>query len=212
MKEKLTPKTAVTVVTGILFAVYAAYNIFIIFKDRSALSSKAILISALVALIFLIFAGFMLTAGVKTKNIRFVKIRGAVFMIALAAVFLLKLNRIRSMIAYLDFSSLTTVWFDLTYFMTLIAMLLLFIYYTFILKRYPLYPKAAVALPTTAMVLFLLSLVIELVLFIAFGIISEASPLRTAVIRPVFYLGFAGMSAYFLFPPEAVQTNLRKTF
>ena len=77
--------------------------------------------------------------------------------------------------------------------------------YTFFLRRLPLFPRAVVFLPLIALILFALSLIIEIILFFAYRMLLEDSVLRTVVIRPVFYLGFIGLSAHFLFPPEIVD-------
>ena len=87
----------------------------------------------------------------------------------------------------------------------LAAMVILFLYYTFFLRRLPLFPRAVVFLPLIALILFALSLIIEIILFLAYGMLLEDSVLRTVVIRPVFYFGFIGLSAHFLFPPEIVD-------
>lgn len=203
MKQKMILRQLNVKLTGFLFFVYSAYNVFIAISDgKRGIPPEGILISIVVALMFAVFAGFMLTwsVGVKTKNMLFLSIRRTAFIIALLVVFFLKLRMAVKVIAYLDFSELHTVLYGVSYLMTQVGLLLLIIYYAFILKRVSFYPGAAVALPTIAIILFLCSLILEAILFFVYGIGVEDSMLRTAVIRPVFYLGFIGLSLYFLFP------------
>ncbi len=115
MKLKL-KKLNVTL-TALLFALYSLYNILIIYKDKASLSSQAILISVIVALMYLVFTGFVVTAGVETKNIRFLIGRRVAFIIALITVFLLKLRMSGQVIAYLDFTKLHTVLYGCAYLM-----------------------------------------------------------------------------------------------
>ena len=205
MQQKMKQRQWIEKLTGLLFSAYSAYNVFVVVRDgKRGLSPEGILISIVVALIFAVFAGFLWTwqAGVKAKDMRFLMIRRTTFIIALLAVFALKLRMAGKVIAYLDFSKIHTVVYGAAYLMTQAALLLLIVYYVFILKMLPLYPKASVILPAIAMVLFLCSLILEAILFFAYGIGLEASPLRTIVSRPVFYLGFIGLCVYFLIPPE----------
>lgn len=206
MKQKPTLRRLNIKLTGLLFAAYSAYNIFIVARDSGrGLSSEGKLISVVVALMFAVFAFFVWTAGWNTRDIRFLMIRRTAFIIALLAVFALKLRMAGKVVAYLDFSRLHTVLYVGAYAMTQAALLMLFVYYVFILKSLPFYPMASVLLPVFAMILFLCSLILETVLFFVYGIGLEASMLRTAVMRPVFYLGFVGLSAYFLFPPHLTK-------
>ena len=200
MKQKLTPKWFIIKLTGILFAVYSVYNIFIIFKDRSSLPREGIIISAIIAVLFALLAGFALTSEV--RDLRFLTIRITVFPVALLAVFLLKLRMVIRNIEFIDFTKPYTVLNGGAYFATLTALIILFIYYAFILRRINNYPKASVILPLTAMLLFVAGFVMEIILFFGFKIGIEANLLRTVVIRPVFYLSFIGLSAYFLFPAQ----------
>ena len=101
-----------------------------------------------------------------------------------------------------DFSKDYTILYGVSYFLTLAALLIVFVYYTFIIKNLPYHPKASVILPVFAMMMFLFCLVLEIILFAACKMLVEANPLRTAVIRPVFYLGFIFLCIYFLFPLE----------
>ena len=177
--------------------------VFIAVRDgKRGLSSQGILISIVVALMFAVLAGFVWTAGVKMKDMRFQIARRTAFIIALLAVFALKLRMAGEVIAYLDFSKIYTVLYGGAYFMTQAALLLLIIYYVFILKNLPFYPRASVSLPTIAIILFLCSLILEAILFFVYGIGPEANTLRTLVMRPVFYLGFICLSLYFLFTPQ----------
>lgn len=207
-------KKVIVTLTALLFASYSAYNIFIAVRDgKRGLSPQAILISVVVALLYAVFTGFMITVGNNTKDIRFLIGRRVAFIIALLAVFALKLRMVGQVLAYLDFNKLYTVLYGCAYLTTQIGLLLLLAYYIFILKRLPLYPRASVALPLIAAILFLCSLVIEAVLFFAYGIGLEANALRTIVMRPVFYFGLIGLSLYFLFPtpttnPSPAQRSL----
>ena len=212
MKEKLTPRRLILKPTGVLFAAYAAYQIFILIRDGGTLSSEGKFISTLIMLLFAVFTAFVWTDEVPAKNTPFLLIRRIVFIVALFAVFVLKLRVADRAVAYLDLLKLRSdlyggpylpqsVLYGGAYFMTLTALLLLSVCYTFVLRDRTLYPRAAVILPVSAMILFLCSLICETVLLLAYGIGLEASLLRTAVIRPVFYLGLIGLSVSFLLPP-----------
>lgn len=201
MKRLLTHGWLLAALTGLLFVAYSAYNVFIIFRDINTLSPEGILISGVVALMFAVFAAFMWTAGIKgKKHVLFMKVRRVVFIIALAVVFVLKMRLTDRMIVYLDFTKLYTVLYVASFFLTPVAFLFLLVYYTFILKKLPFYPRARVLLPVIAAVLFFCSLVLEAILFLVYGFYTEANALRTAVIRPVFYMGFIGLSLHFLYP------------
>ena len=91
---------------------------------------------------------------------------------------------------------------------TLAALLILFVYYAFILRNLPLHPKMSVILPVAVIIGFVGCVVCEALLFFGFGFGLEASPLRTLVIRPVFYLGFIGLCVYFLFPPPLMEDQI----
>lgn len=211
MKFRYLLQRLIMVLTGFLFAVYAAYNVFVIVRDsRRGLSNEGKLISGAVALMFALLAVFVWTGNTKTKNIRWLKVRRVSLIIALGVILLLKLRMVVKVIDYLDFSQAHTILYGAAYLMTVAALLLLFIYFVFILKKLPFHPRAAVALPTVAMILFLLSLAIETILFFVYGIGMEANVIRTIVIRPVFYLGFVGLCVYFLMPSAPVQTKSEK--
>lgn len=213
MKQTLTLRRMNILVTGLMFAAYSAYNIFIIIRGGGSLSSEGILISAVVALLFAVFTAYVWTAGVKPKNARFRMIRRTAFIIALIGVFALKLRMFDRVLGYIDFSGLQTVFyygepfefsmlitviFGASYFIMLAAMLILIVYFIVIRKRPLMFPKASVVMPVTAMALFIVSLILDMILFLAYGVNLEANPRRTAVMRPVFYLGFIGMCAYCL--------------
>ena len=212
------------VLTGMLFAAYAAYNVFIIFRNGSSISSEGVLISATVALLFTVLACFAWTAGLKLKRksrtARFQMIRRTAFIIAFLSIFALKLRMIGQVIGYLDYARaiaetdgdkyLIAILYAFTYFMTLTAMLILNVYYIFIRKRLLLFPKVSAIIPTFAAILFLICLILEAILFFALGINLEASSLRTVVMRPVFYLGFIGLCLYFLFPPHPTRLIKKK--
>jgi hypothetical protein len=89
-----------------------------------------------------------------------------------------------------------------SYIMTQLALVVLLFYYAFIVRRLPFFPRASVILPLISLILFVCSFILELILFVFFGLYTEASPLRTAVSLPFFYLGFISLSAYFLFRPK----------
>ena len=199
MKGKLTFRGLIILLTGFLFAVYAAYNIFIIFKDRESMTAEGIWISALVALLFGIFTVFLWTSAV--KNVLYRKIRRRVFILALLAILVLKLRLAGRVVAVLDLSELYTLLYGFAYFMTLVGLLLLLIYYTF-KKRILRHPLAAILLPLSAKILFLLCFIAEVSLFCGHDIGLEANTIRTVIIRPVFYFGLIGLSSFFLLPPD----------
>lgn len=195
---QLTARWVISKLTALLFAAYAAYNIFLLFRDREELSLAGTVITAFVALLFGLLAVFAWTTEV--KNLLFVMIRRTVFILALIAIFALKLNLVARVVRALDLSAMHTVLYAGAYFLTLAALLILLVYYVFVIKNLPLHPKLAVILPLAAALCFLASLVMEAVLLFGYGIGLEATRLRTLVIRPVFYLGFIGLSVFFLFP------------
>ena len=203
MKEKLTPRWFIIKLTGILFAIYSAYNIFLIVRDGSAMPPVGIFISALVSLLFALLAAFAWTSEV--KNVRFMMIRKTVMIIVLLTIFALKLRLVNRVMALLNFSKTQNVLYVAAYFLTLAALLILFVYYAFILRNLPLHPKMSVILPVAVIIGFVGCVVCEALLFFGFGFGLEASPLRTLVIRPVFYLGFIGLCVYFLFPPPLME-------
>ena len=203
MKEKLTPRWFIIKLTGILFAIYSVYNIFLFVRDGSAMPPVGIFISALVSLLFALLAAFAWTSEV--KNVRFMMIRKTVMIIVLLTIFALKLRLVNRVMALLDFSKTQNVLYVAAYFLTLAGLLMLFVYYAFILRNLPLYPKASVFLPIAVIIGFVGCVVCEALLFFGFGFGLEASPLRTLVIRPVFYLGFIGLCVYFLFPPPLME-------
>ena len=207
MKQKLTPKWLIIKLTGLLFAAYSAYNVFIIIRDNSILTKQAIFISSAVALTFAVLAAYALTFGVLKDNPQFLTIRRITFIIALWMAFLLKLRMAGKVIAYFDITKPYTVLYCAAYGATQAALLILLVYSMFIRKAFLYFPKSRVILPVLALTLFLCSLILEAILFFAYGIGLEANLLRTAVMRPVFYLGLIGLSVYFLFLPK-VNTDL----
>ncbi len=206
MKQKLTPRWFIIKLAGILFAVYSVYNVFIIVRDGEYIPTYGIAITAVVAGMFALLAAFSWTS--EFKDIRFLNIRKAVFIVSLVVIFALKLRMINQVIAYLDFSKVKTIVYCGAYFMTLAALLVLFFYYAIVVRNLPLFPKASVILPLFALLLFLGSFVLEIVLFYKYGVGLEANPLRTMVIRPVFYMGFISLSVYFLLPPKYAVASL----
>lgn len=200
MKQKLTPRWIIIKLTGILFAAYAAFIIFLIVRDRSMLLGKEIAIYAVVALLFALLAGFAWTSEFKNK--RFLIVRRIVFIIDLLAIFLLKLRLVRKVVICIDFSYFPSVLYVGSYFLTLGGLLVLIVYFAFILKDLPKHIIASVVLPILAIVLFLGGFVMEMILFYKYNICLEGNALRTLTSRPAFYLSFIGLSVYFLFPPQ----------
>ena len=210
MKQKLTPRWVIIKLTGLLFAAYAAYNIFIIIRDHTVLSSEGIIISVLVAFLFSILAAYALTSGIMPKNILFLIIRRTVYILALLAIFVLKLRMVDKVNAYIDQDLPYTIIYAFSYYLTQAGLLILFIYYAFIRIRPLLFTKVYVILPIITMILFLGGLILEIILFFVYGIGLEANVIRTVVMRPVFYLGFIGLSAYYLFPPRLPPEKSKK--
>lgn len=165
MKEKLTPRWFIIKLTGILFAIYSAYNIFLIVRDGSAMPPVGIFISALVSLLFALLAAFAWTSEV--KNVRFMMIRKTVMIIVLLTIFALKLRLVNRVMALLDFSKTQNVLYVAAYFLTLAALLILFVYYAFILRNLPLHPKMSVILPVAVIIGFVGCVVCEALLFLA---------------------------------------------
>ena len=179
---------------------------FLIVRDGSAMPPVGIFISALVSLLFALLAAFAWTSEV--KNVRFMMIRKTVMIIVLLTIFALKLRLVNRVMALLDFSKTQNVLYVAAYFLTLAALLILFVYYAFILRNLPLHPKMSVILPVAVIIGFVGCVVCEALLFFGFGFGLETSPLRTLVIRPVFYLGFIGLCVYFLFPPPLMEDQI----
>ncbi len=215
MKRILTPRWLIVILTGVLFAVYSAYNIFVLFRDiPRGLPTVGIVITAVVALMFAVLAMYMWTAGIKgKKHIMFMIVRRTTFIIAMLVIIGLKLRLIVRVINYVDYTKFHTILYVASYFMMLMGLIILFVYYAFILNRLPLFPRAGVILPRTVILLFLLGLIAEMILLFVYGIGLEASALRSMVMQPVFYLGFIGLSLHFLYPIEIVpkQTNDKTT-
>ena len=202
MKQKLLPRRIVITLTGLLFAAYSAYNIFVIVRNKAA-SAEVTVISAIVALVFGILAVFAWTTEV--KNMRFIRIRSTAFIVVILTIVALKLRLAGSVIEFLNFTDTLSVLYCGAYFLTVVALLYLLVFYAFILNRLSFRPWASAFLPLFAIALFLCCLVLEAIMFFAFGIGLEDSPLRTLVSRPLFYLGFIGLSAYFLFAPQELE-------
>lgn len=200
MKKTITLRRILIILVGMLFAAYSAFFAFVIIKDRSTLPLEGYFIGALVVLLFGVLSGFAWTSEV--KNLRFLFFRRIAFISALLVAFAIRLRLVGDMISFLDFSKLDTILYGSAYFATQVALLILVIDYTFIRKDLPLYPRASVLFPVSAIVLFLCSFVMEIILLLVYHVGLEASFLRTVVSRPIFYLGFIGLSAFFLFPPQ----------
>lgn len=201
MKKRLSVRRIVIFLTGVLFAVYSVYNVFLIVRDKGrGMPVDGQIISAVVAFIFAVLAAFMWTSEV--NDLRVIVIRKTALVISLIVLFLLKLRLLSRMIDYIEVSTLYTVLYGVIYVLTLLALFVLFFYYTVILKNRPRYPKAAFFLPLSSALLFLCCLILEMIVFVVYDIGAEANELRTLIIRPVFYLGFIGLSMYFALPPK----------
>ena len=137
-------------------------------------------------------------------------VRRTSFIIAMLVIIALKLRLVIQVINYMDYTRFDTVLYGVSYFLMLLALMILFFYYVFILNRLPFFPRAGVILPRTAIVLFLLSLIAEQILFYVYGIGLEANAMRSMVIQPVFYLGFIGLSLHFLYPVQLTKKPKKK--
>lgn len=193
------------ILSGVFFSIYSVYNVFIIFRDRKELSVEGIVISAIVVFAFAALAMFSFTAITGSDDLKFLMIRSTAFIIGLLIILVLKFRMSGSVIDFLDISSPPTVLYFASYALVQAALFLLLFYYTFIVRRLPLFPRASVIFPLIVMVLFTLSLIIEEIIIFAYGIIIEANFIRTIVMRPVFYLGFICLCAYFIFHPKIIE-------
>ena len=205
-KQKLSPQRVIICLTGVLFAAYAAYYVFVFFRDSSSLNIREKFISVLVAVMFSLLAFYALSHAVKRKKgPLFLIVRKAFFIIALLALLWLKLRMLPMIAAYWEPAKPYTVMYDIAYFLTVGGLLLLLFYYVIIRKRALFLPRTAVILPAAAAFCFLCSFLLDAILFFAFHVLFEANLLRT-VVRPVFYLSFIGLSAYFMYPPTPMET------
>lgn len=202
MKRFLTPRGLIIFLTGIMFAVYAVYNLYIMGKDSDTIGTGGMIITGLVTIIYAVFAFFAFSAGVIVNDIRFYVVRRIAFIIALVAAFGIKLRLIADIVSMITFSQKYTVLYGGSFLMTQVAMLFLIVYYVFVAKRMDKNVKPPVTLQIIALVFFILSYICEMVLFFVYGIGLEGDSLRTMIFRPVFYLGFIGLSVYFMLPPQ----------
>lgn len=202
MKQRLTPRWLIIKLSGVLFAIYSAYSVFIFIRDYKSLNSQQITISLVVVLAFALMSAYALSFGVKIDDPIFLIIRRAVLITALSAIFVLKQRMSADVVGYLSFSKPHTVFYCIAYDTTRVGLIILLIYYIFIRNKVQFYPKARVILPVLAAVLFQCSFILETILLIVYRIGLEESLLRTIVSRPVFFLGFIGLSVYFLFLPK----------
>ena len=196
---KIKLKKLFILLSGALFAVYSLYNVFLIARDGKAMGWDDIAITAVVALLFAVFGFFAWTAEI--RDIWFHKKRRVVFIVAFIAVLLLKLRMFVKVVDFLDVAYPYTIIYGCSYCATLAGMLVLFVYYAFIRKRVPPYPRAPKVLTVCSMAFFAAALVLDGILYFVFDVIVEANVVRTLVMRPIFYLGFICVGAYFLFPP-----------
>lgn len=223
MKQRPVLRRVVIILTGVLFAAYAVYQILVIVKDSSrSLSLEGKIISGLVAFLFAVLSFFAFSSAFSVappppndnaypdelpivQNMLFLQLRSIAFSLAMVAIVALKLRMAGQVVAYLDVSQVHTLLYAASYSMTLAGMLVLLLFFVFILPRLPYYRRLAVLLPLFALVLFLLSFIVDILLFFVFRVALEASSLRTILARPVFYLGFIGLSLYFLLPPPVTE-------
>lgn len=197
MKHKL-PKLLVIIFTGLLFAAYSAFNIFVVVRDGKVLPWYGVVISTVVALLFALLAVFSFTSEV--KNIRFLVFRKRSLLAVLLIIFALKLRIADLVVVNLDVSKLHTVLYVGSYLFTVAALLLLFFNCAFFVKRYPRFRKSSIVLLGSSILFFLGCLAMEIILFFVYDIGLEANQLRTLVSRPIFYLSFVGLCVYFLMP------------
>ncbi len=201
MKKIFTLRWLISILTGAFFAAYSAYQVFVICRDYRGMPPEGIVITAVVALMFAILAVYMWTTGVKgKKHILFMIVRRTMFIIALLVIIALKLRLVIRVINYIDGTKPYTILYGASYFMMLLALMILFVYYAFILNRLPFFPRAGLIMPWAAIILLLLSVIAEAILFFGYGIGLEANTIRSIVMQPVFYLGFIGLSLHFLYP------------
>ena len=202
-EQRMTFRWVIIKLTGLIFAAYAAYNVYLIVKEHSDMSSEGIFLSVVVAVLFAVLVIFSWTSEI--TDIRFIlfrMIRRISFIIAMLLIFALRLRIAHSVIDYIDTYELQTILNAAAFFSTQAALLLLIICYTFFRRRL-LYQKTVLLLTVFALALLLISFFLEAVLYYHYGIGLEATQLRTRVIRPIFYSGFIGLAVYFLFPPKA---------
>ena len=207
MKKPLLRRLFIVFPAGILLTVYSAYNVFLIFRDSILMTPDQTLICALVALMFAIFAAFLFTAGFRADDLWFLMIRRMLFISALLSIFVFKLRMLGPVLDYFNIYKLNTIIYFAAYVMTQVALLVMFIYYAFIRNRLIVSPHATTILSVTAIVLLLCSFALEVVLLFVYHIGLEETPLRTIIIRPVFFFSLVGICLYFMFPPQAIQQN-----
>ena len=102
MKKKQRLRLFIIRLTAIMFAAYSAFYIFVLIRDLKQASLQELLIEALVSLLFALLSAFAWTSEV--SDLKFIRVRRIVFIIALLAVVLLKLRLTGSVIAFLDFT------------------------------------------------------------------------------------------------------------
>ena len=198
MKQKLTLRWLLLKLTGLFFAAYSVYYIFIIIRDGGTMKLKEKIICSILVVLFGLLTGFAWTSEV--KNLRFLMIRKAVLILDLLALIALKLRMAGSVIKYLEYTKLHTVLYSASYCLTIAGMLFLLIFYAFILKNLPFHRKSSVIIPLVALISFVCALALEAILFFVYHIGLEQTPIRTLISRPIFYLSFIGLALYFLYP------------
>ena len=186
--------------TGLLFAAYSAFYVFVVIRDTKIYNTYEKVICALVVLLFAVLAGFAFTS--EAKNMKFLTIRRVVMLVDLVTVFVIKLFVAGRVFATLDITKLETIFYVGAYLFTQLALLIILLYYALIRKSLPVFPKASVILLITSAAFLLISLVFEALLFFIYNVGLEGNAIRTLVSRPILYFGFIGLSLSFLYPPQ----------
>ena len=186
--------------TGLLFAAYSAFYVFVVIRDTKIYNTYEKVICALVVLLFAVLAGFAFTS--EAKNMKFLTIRRVVMLVDLVTAFVIKLFVAGRVFATLDITKLETIFYVGAYLFTQLALLIILLYYALIRKSLPVFPKASVILLITSAAFLLISLVFEALLFFIYNVGLEGNAIRTLVSRPILYFGFIGLSLSFLYPPQ----------
>lgn len=103
IKQTFSLKKLITVLTGLMFAVYAAYNVFVIIRGRSYLPAIGLVILAAVAVLFAILSAYLFTSLIVSDDIRFLMLRSTMFIVSLFFIFVLKLRMVVKVIDFLTF-------------------------------------------------------------------------------------------------------------
>jgi len=204
MKEKISLRWFFIKLAGVFFAVYSVYCVFIIFNGISKdLTTEGVVTNVLYAVFYAVFSFFAFTSEV--KDIRFLTVRRIIFIAALLAELLLRLRSFRFVIYIINFSNPLTVLLGATYIMPIVGMLIILANFAFLSKNLLQHPKSSVLLPLSAMLLFLCSVVLEMIQLFKYSSGSNGITLRSIIITPVFYLGWICLSVYFMYPPKSIE-------